>query len=442
MRRHTDIWFGQRLIAGLSMWVLIGLIPVVLFSDQAFAAPAGDDFNDNSQDPTKWGEDYVKGHGVLTETNQRLEYTCSTGTGDDEASRLWILTRFPYNADWEIQVDVVNLTSLSADNQYSSFGFVVFSPRSYYDKILAELYASRWGGPPQLNGFYANVETADDTIGWADTWGLGVTHGAIRIAFNSITKVITVFYDPDTSNGYQWVPYGSFGLVGTGGANGNTDWGLTDADLFLLYVYGYSERLTITSGELYGDNFLESGGVTPPPPEPSEGTIGTEITINGSSFGTKKGKVLIGSAAAKVLTWADETITCSVTKVPLPTGVYAVTISPQPYKTHPPLILTPGFVVKNPEIALVSPDHGIPNAEITITGSFVSTKKGKVYLEYLDDGHTKKKNCKVTYWNMNPTNGASEIRFIVPKLGSGVYALKVTNKVGTAQTTFTVDPSP
>jgi hypothetical protein len=350
---------------------------------------------------------------------------------------LWILTRFPYNADWEIQIDVVNLTSPSADNQCNSFGFVVFSPRSWYDKILTELYASQW-----VNGFYADVETAGDTIGWADTGGLGVTYGAVRIAFDSVTKVITVSYDLDTGNGYQWVQYGSFGLAGTGGGNGNTDWGLTDADLFLLYVYGYSEGMAITSGQLFGDNFMESGGVVPPPPQPPEGTIGTEITIKGSSFGINKGKVLIGSVAAKVLTWADGAIRCSVTKVPLPAGAYAVTINPQPYKTHPLLILTSGFVVKNPEIVLMSSDHGIPGAGVTIAGSFFSTKKGKVYLEYLDNGQTKKKNCKVTYWYMDPTNGASEIGFIVPKLNSGGYTLKVTNKVGTAQTAFTVDPSP
>lgn len=421
-------------------WLLIGLIPAVLFSGQAFAATAGDDFNDNSQDPTKWGEDYVWGRGVLTETNQRLEYTCGTGTGDDEANRSWVLTRFPYNADWEIQIDVVNLTSLSADNQYNSFGFVVFSPRSWYDRILAELYASQWEGPPQSNGFYADAMTAGDYIGGADTRGLGVTHGAVRIAFDSVTKVIRVFYDLDTGNGYQWVQYGSFGLAGTGGAKGNTDWGLTDADLFLLYVYGYSEHMTITGGQLFGDNFVESGGVVPSPPEPPEGTVGTEITINGSSFGTKKGKVLIDSVPAKVLTWADGTITCYVTKVPLPTGVYAVTINPQPYKTHPPLILTPGFVVKNPEIVLVSPDHGIPDAQVTIAGSFFSTKKGKVYLEYLKDGKTNRKSCKISTWTMDPATGESEIKFLVPKgLTPGTYPLKVVNKVETAGTTFMID---
>ena len=79
-------------------------------------------------------------------------------------------------------------------------------------------------------------------------------------------------------------------------------------------------------------------------------------------------------------------------------------------------------------------DHRIPYTEVIITGSFVSTKKGKVYLEYLDEGQIKKKNCTVTCWDMNPANGASEVRFILPKLGSGDYTLRVTNKVGTAQT--------
>ena len=44
-------------------------------------------------------------------------------------------------------------------------------------------------------------------------------------------------------------------------------------------------------------------GEPPPPPPPSlsvtEGSIGTEITITGSGFGDKKGKVLIGDVVTK-----------------------------------------------------------------------------------------------------------------------------------------------
>ena len=43
---------------------------------------------------------------------------------------------------------------------------------------------------------------------------------------------------------------------------------------------------------------------------PLEGTVGTEITITGSGFGDAKGKVLIGTVAAKVTSWTDTRITC------------------------------------------------------------------------------------------------------------------------------------
>jgi hypothetical protein len=70
-----------------------------------------------------------------------------------------------------------------------------------------------------------------------------------------------VFYDTDPADGYQWIQLGSFGLAGSGGADGNTDWSLTENDQFPVYVYGYSEHLKITSGQLYGDNFGEMGAV-------------------------------------------------------------------------------------------------------------------------------------------------------------------------------------
>lgn len=56
-------------------------------------------------------------------------------------------------------------------------------------------------------------------------------------------------------------------------------------------------------------------------PFPTEGTIGTVITIDGSNFGDKKGKVLIGEVAAKIAKdgWTDAFITCEIKK-PMATG--------------------------------------------------------------------------------------------------------------------------
>ena len=179
-------------------------------------------------------------------------------------------------------------------------------------------------------------------------------------------------------------------------------------------------------------------------PSVTEGTIGTEITFTDppSGFGTDKGKVLIGGMAQKVESWSNTSVKVIVKKPP-PQGVtaYDVSIQPKPKGTLP-IDLPGGFTVQNPTIDPLLDSLGSSGKKITISGKFFSSKKGKVFLE--DPVSGKKKNCKVISWSMDPTNGESTLTFVVPKLPKGVnpgtYPLKVTNKVGSAQTTFTVEP--
>ena len=178
---------------------------------------------------------------------------------------------------------------------------------------------------------------------------------------------------------------------------------------------------------------------------PNEGTIGTQLTIAGTGFGAKKGKVLIGDVTTKIAKdgWSDNTINCTVTKVLPPGEAHDVTIMAQPYKTTSLITIPGAFTVMNPKLDPLLIDRGIPGTEMTITGNFFSTKKGRVYLEYQKNGQIKKKNCKVTYWFMDAAVGLGEIRFVVPKgLEPGTYPLGVTNKVGGATTTFTIDSWP
>lgn len=168
----------------------------------------------------------------------------------------------------------------------------------------------------------------------------------------------------------------------------------------------------------------------------AEGTIGTQLTITDSGFGTKKGKVLIGSVATKVTTWTDTSITCLVTKVPPAGGPYDVTITP---KKAASINISGAFTVMPPQIDSLDSYHGAPGTPITISGNFFSTKKGKVYLEYSSNGQIKKVKCKITSWGMN------NIVFVVPKTSksfpSGTYPLKVMNTVEAtyAPSDFTID---
>ena len=174
------------------------------------------------------------------------------------------------------------------------------------------------------------------------------------------------------------------------------------------------------------------------PPELStdRGTIGTQLTITGSDFGVKTGKILIGGVATKIAKdgWKPDSISCNVTKVPLPADTaYDVKIISKEIDTK---TLSKAFTVKLPEIDSLDFYHGVADDPITITGNFFSTKKGKVYLE-VPGG--KPKSCKVTSWGMD------SITFAVPKTSKsfpvGTYPLKVTNKVGTtyASPNFTVN---
>jgi|GEM_PF-3309146 len=177
-------------------------------------------------------------------------------------------------------------------------------------------------------------------------------------------------------------------------------------------------------------------------------TIGTQITISGSNFGTKKGKVLIGGISTNIIEWTDTRIITNVKKVPLPVGLYVITVKRWPLNGISSALSAGTATIKTPELDTLATDHGTPKVEIKATGKFFSTKKGKVYLEYDKDGQTKKKNCKITYWYMNPTTGASELKFLVPKpskrFPAGPYPLKVANRIGiaTAKINFTIEPSP
>jgi hypothetical protein len=267
LERIVSSWRSCRFLPG---WLLLLAAQVVVCAETA-AATSGDDFNDNSRDPLKWGTDSVIGTGAMSERSQHLEYTCTSTVSEAFIVRPWVLTRLPYSADWEVQIDLANTSSPAGTSQVNSFGLRIISPFTADNVLDVEMYNSSLLGGPGRAGFFALLE-AGSTVGSVDTGAAGDTaHGAVRMAFVGATKVVTVFYDDDLSNGYQWVPFGSFGLAGAGGADGNTDWGLGETDQFPVYVYGYSASMAINAGLVFGDNFVETGGVTPtggPSPDP------------------------------------------------------------------------------------------------------------------------------------------------------------------------------
>ena len=233
---------------------------VQLFLTAVAMADGSDNFNDNSKSPVNWGTDSILGNGMLTETSHRLQYTCASGTLTDNAERPWELTRFPYNTNWEVQIDAVNNTEPTPPLQVNSMGIRLLSPISAGDYLYHEFYNSAIGGASR-QGANADMVFGGASVGGADSSELSVDHIGLRIAWNSMTKVLTTYYDTNPANGYQWTVLGSFGLAGSGGNDGNANWNLAETDQFFLSVYGFSAAMTVAAGPMYLDNFTETGGV-------------------------------------------------------------------------------------------------------------------------------------------------------------------------------------
>jgi len=163
---------------------------------------------------------------------------------------------------------------------------------------------------------------------------------------------------------------------------------------------------------------------------PEAGTLGTELTIEGSGFGKSKGKVLIGGLALKIVEWTDTKIRGSLRKVP-PAGV-ASDVVVQPKVPKGTSITEKGaFTVRGPEITS-APASGVPGSKtpLTIKGNFFTTKKGKVTLER---GRAVK-SCKVGTWTMDT------ITFLVPSKMTAAtdYTLRVSNSLGSDTSPFAV----
>jgi hypothetical protein len=269
------------------VWLLLlGLaLPLRALADGA------DDFT-GAKNPEKWGDDVPLGEGVLTQTEGRLEYTCANPLNCSDTFRPWKLTRFPSDADWEIQVDTFNSTVPDLEFEVNSAGLVLLHPTRPDTEVSLELYASSLGAPDSVRkGFDADMETDDVKVGDVDSGGLvgsATVNGALRVTFASATKVVTLYYDLDLSDGRQWTQLASFGIAGTGGADGNSDWALAATDQITLYLFGYADGMVVTSGEIFLDNFAETGGV---------GSTGgpTPVPTGSFGFGFPKGNPLLAA---------------------------------------------------------------------------------------------------------------------------------------------------
>jgi hypothetical protein len=244
--------------------VLIIASVLAVFSQAALGQISGaDNFNDNSRDVTKWSTDFITGNGALAEINQRLEYRVTSPDliNGDDATRAWILNAARYTNDWEVILEVTNTVVPSIVDQVASIGLEVFNAADLTDNCYVEMYSSALSRLPFRRGFKASLVVNDLDLNDATTLAGDVTNslsfGAVRLVFNAQSKVFNAYSDRDGAvNGYQWEKLGGFGIAGSGGSITNGNWNMISTSTFQVAVYGFSQGLTINSGQMHGDNFF------------------------------------------------------------------------------------------------------------------------------------------------------------------------------------------
>jgi hypothetical protein len=229
--------------------------PVVL--DCPCEVPIADDFNDNVKDSSRWATDTGFGNGVLSETNQRVQFTIASGTEFDLERRPWVGSTLSYSSDWIVQLDVVDTTTPAEQDELNAVGLALIEEGNDGNEIFIELYAS--DDPVARTGFNSGLFEDYADIEFIDTAPMTNTSGTVRMEFESSTKVVTLYYDATLAGEQAWVRLGSYGVAGSGG-DANADWTMTNGSTFVINLQGYSQNMNISAGQAYSDNFAVAGG--------------------------------------------------------------------------------------------------------------------------------------------------------------------------------------
>lgn len=168
---------------------------------------------------------------------------------------------------------------------------------------------------------------------------------------------------------------------------------------------------------------------------PSDITVGTEIVITGTGFGTKKPKLSTEPTVAgakppsekfQVTSVTDTEIRAVVKKIHKDIGSSRRNLIVS-VKGEEPGLAVDALRIVAPVITDVSPAGVAPGAEVTITGNNFGTKKGKVSVgAFATKAARTAYPAKVLSW----TNDTIRIR-LSKKQPDGNHTVSVTNTVGT-----------
>lgn len=209
--------------------------------------PFADDFGAAKLNTTRWK--LITESGVkLLQADGRLNFTASSKIWDWSHAEVLLRNNQPgYNENWEVIVDVTYLNTPSPN-----LGFTVFNADDSSDQAYFQFQGKAENG----GGFYAYFTENGINLGDMAWRNPQVPKGSIRIGFDRISKLLTLYYDKTGSaDGYKWVKFCNYSTNGSGGdIHGN--WKMNAAGgRFGLKLRG-SACFAIPNGKLSFNNFI------------------------------------------------------------------------------------------------------------------------------------------------------------------------------------------
>ncbi|MEM8549770.1 MAG: hypothetical protein AAGF10_03185 [Verrucomicrobiota bacterium] len=232
--------------------VFIGMLTLGAISQ---GSAATDDFSAAEIDSRNWEPSFKLGTAKLAPVDGVLNFT-TTGEPSKAFRYLYMRAqRFYFGKDWSVEVEAGNDVLPMRSGQLGSIGIEVYNAKNLERRVSMALSVSR------ITGMYSRVaytQAVSDGETVASRFSEPLPEKALlQMSWDSGAKVLTVAYkDPeiDTKDD-PWQVLGTYGFDGGEGDISDLVWRMGRRGQFLVYLYGYSEELEVTPGEMTLDNF-------------------------------------------------------------------------------------------------------------------------------------------------------------------------------------------
>jgi hypothetical protein len=200
---------------------------------------------------------YTKGSGRLFLSNQEFNFTSTSSIGGYVAGLPWVSTTVPNSQDWQFQLDVENMLSVSDSTRYASIGISVVNENDEPDLAYLEFYSSYFNVLGQsIHGFTSGLKNNGTGLHEGDTFEPPYNTGALRANYGRSERSLSFyFHTGSTSGGYFWQLLAKYGLDGNDGTTANTDWAMIQGAGFDVGLYGTATGSRPSVGQLTADNF-------------------------------------------------------------------------------------------------------------------------------------------------------------------------------------------